>query len=137
MVLEYHVHSQKREQFIDITSHLAEAVAKAKIDEGVVTVFVPHTTAAVTINENADPSVRRDILVILAKLVPEHGDYHHAEGNSDAHLKASLFGASERVLVQHGKLVLGMWQSVFFTEFDGPRNRRIIVHVEGRNQNNA
>lgn len=129
MIYEFSIRTENRQELVDVTSMLAEALKKSGVSEGVVTAFVPHTTAAVTINENADPSVKRDILTHLSKLIPERGDFHHAEGNSDAHLKSSLFGSSERVLVDGGKLLLGTWQSVFFAEFDGPRTRRLYVQV--------
>jgi secondary thiamine-phosphate synthase enzyme len=92
-------------------------------------VFIPHTTAAVTINENADPDVRRDIDMHMSKLVPAGGDYQHSEGNSDGHIKSSLFGPSLTLIVSNGNPVLGTWQSVFFCEFDGPRNRKVVIRV--------
>lgn len=131
MIFEYSVSSSTREELIDITHLLTEAVKEAGIEEGEVAAFVPHTTAAITINENADPSVKRDILTTLRRLIPMNGDYRHSEGNSDAHLKASLFGSSERILVRDGRLLLGTWQGVYFSEFDGPRKRRLHVHVSG------
>jgi secondary thiamine-phosphate synthase enzyme len=100
---------------------------EAGIVSGVCYLYVPHTTAAVTINEGADPSVQRDIQIVLNKLVPFEGDYHHREGNSSAHIKATLMGISQNVLVDEGRLVLGTWQSIFFCEFDGPRHRRVAL----------
>ena len=125
MIKEISIMTGKRNEFIDITDRIRSLVKD--IEEGFVTVFCPHTTAAVTINENADPDVPRDILFKLSDLIPESDDYHHSEGNSDAHLKSSLVGASETVIVKDGKLVLGTWQAVFFCEFDGPRDRKVIV----------
>jgi len=99
------------------------------VGEGICHLFIPHTTAAVTINENADPSVTRDILMMLNKLIPSEDDYRHLEGNSPAHIKSSLLGCSETVFVESGKLVLGTWQGIFFCEFDGPRSRKVYVKV--------
>jgi len=128
-VYEFSVGTQRRTEMIDITDKVASAVSETGIDRGIVVVFVPHTTAGVTINENADPGVPADILAKLADLVPEHGAWRHAEGNSDAHVKASLVGASATVIIEGGRLVLGTWQSIFFCEFDGPRSRRVYVTV--------
>lgn len=125
MIKELSIKTSKRNELIDITD-LIEPLVK-DIKEGQVTVFCPHTTAAITINENADPDVVRDILWKLEQLIPHSGNYHHSEGNSDSHIKSSLVGCSETVLVKNGKLILGTWQSIFFCEFDGPRSRKIIV----------
>ena len=114
--------------FIDITRGVQSAVDSLDVTNGAVQVFVPHTTAGVTINENADPDVPRDILARLEALIPHHGDYRHGEGNSDAHIKVLLTGSSVLVPVEGGQLVLGTWQSVFFTEYDGPRNRKVLVN---------
>ncbi len=114
---------------IDITGQVREILRESGIEDGFCLVFVPHTTAAVTINENADPDVPRDILAQMDKAIPFHGDYRHSEGNSAAHIKASLFGASEMILVEKGSLVLGTWQSIFFCEFDGPRTRQVFVKI--------
>ncbi len=121
------VNTTEREQLVDITSQISQFLTSREYRDGIVHVFVPHTTAGVTINENADPDVRRDILRFLRDRVPLDYGFHHAEGNSDAHIKASLMGSSVSVVVQHGRLVLGTWQSLFFCEFDGPRNRKILV----------
>jgi len=126
MIKELSIKTHKRNAFIDITSQIEELVKD--ISEGVVTIYVPHTTAAVTINEHADPDVQSDILRKLSDLIPKEDNYDHAEGNSDAHVKTSLFGSSARVIVKDGKLVLGTWQGIFFCEFDGPRTRKIMVH---------
>lgn len=123
------VKTQVRRQMIDITSRLQEIVTDANHQSGFIYCFVPHTTAAITINENADPDVTRDILYKLAKEIPQDDGYHHLEGNSDAHLQASLFGASEQILFENRVLVLGSWQAVYFCEFDGPRHRQLIVKV--------
>jgi secondary thiamine-phosphate synthase enzyme len=119
------VHSRQRTEFIDITGRVEEALGQAGLNEGAVVVYVPHTTAACTINENADPDVVRDMTVHLARSIPEKGDYRHGEGNSDSHIKASLFGASQHVIVDNGRLVLGRWQGIYFCEFDGPRTRQV------------
>ena len=127
MVRYINIKSKTRTEFIDVTEKIQEVVKEAGIANGVCYLFVPHTTAGVTINEGADPSVQRDIQTYLNKLVPFEGDYHHREGNSSAHIKASMIGLSEHVFVDEGKLVLGTWQSIFFCEFDGPRHRRLAV----------
>ena len=114
-----------RTDFINLTAQIQAALRELGVLEGSVTVFVPHTTAGITINENADPDVVRDLTTSLERLVPWRGDYHHGEGNSAAHLKASLMGSSVRVLVSAGRLQLGTWQGIFFCEFDGPRQREV------------
>lgn len=114
---------------IDITGDVNEAVATSAVDEGVAFVFVPHTTAAVTVNENADPTVQSDMLRHLRTLVPEDAGFDHAEGNSDGHLKSSLVGATATVPVSGRRLALGAWQGVYFCEFDGPRQRQVYVQV--------
>ena len=119
-----------RSQFIDITSKIEQAVIESGVSNGICTIFVPHTTAGVTINENADPSVVSDIINTLNKLVPRDAGYTHSEGNADSHVKASLMGSSVQVIVKNGSLVLGTWQGVYFCEFDGPRNRQILVEVK-------
>jgi secondary thiamine-phosphate synthase enzyme len=125
------VRTRQRAQLTDITDEVRSIVSKAAVRSGVVTVCSLHTTAGMTINENADPDVGRDLLWKLGELVP-HGDaYRHAEGNSDSHTKASLVGLSVQVPVQDGRLVLGTWQAIYFCEFDGPRNRRVSVTIIG------
>ena len=128
-MIEIKVSTRKRSEMVDITSSVQDVIESEKISDGFVVVYVPHTTAGVTINEGADPSVQRDIVETLKKMVPESGDYHHMEGNSDAHIKASLIGSSELVLVKNGSLVLGTWQHIFFFEGDGPRSRMVYVEV--------
>lgn len=123
------VRTNSREEFIDVTQYISKAVKESGITNGIAYCFIPHTTAAITINENADPDVKRDLLYKLNKEIPQNDGYHHAEGNSDAHLKTSLFGPSEQILVENGKLVLGTWQGVYFCEFDGPRQRKLIIKV--------
>jgi secondary thiamine-phosphate synthase enzyme len=123
------VTTRKRIELVDITGQVRDALRRFSVTSGACFVYVPHTTAAVTINESADPSVGRDINHILARLVPAGADYEHAEGNADAHAKAALVGSSVTVLVENGELVLGTWQGIFFCEFDGPRNRKVMVKV--------
>jgi secondary thiamine-phosphate synthase enzyme len=125
----FQVQTQTRNQLVDITAQVQEALRELGATDGVCTVFCPHTTAAITINENADPDVCRDWLENLNRLVPAHQDYYrHGEGNSDSHVKSSLVGASEQVIVENGKLQLGTWQSIYFAEFDGSRTR--TVHIK-------
>jgi secondary thiamine-phosphate synthase enzyme len=123
------VRSSKKDQVIDITADVAEAVKKSGVKEGICLVYVPHTTAGVTINENADPSVKSDFLMGLREMVPDNLDYDHAEGNSPAHIKASLVGISTSVIVSAGRPVFGTWQGIYFCEFDGPRSRKVYVKV--------
>ena len=128
--VQFTLQSSGRSQLIDITSRVREAVTASGIREGLCTIFIPHTTAAVTINENADPDVARDFLYELDKIVPWQDGYRHAEGNSAAHLKSSLIGVSEQVLIENGRLMLGTWQGIYFCEFDGPRTRRVLVRID-------
>ena len=125
------IQSGKRVEMIDITSRDQEALDESRIKEGLCAVYVPHTTAGITVNEGADPSVCVDIMDYLSRLVPERGNYRHFEGNSDAHIKTTIVGASETVLVEKGRLSLGRWQRIFFCEFDGPRSRNVWVMVLG------
>ena len=126
-MMELKVKSTKKNEMIDITSDIQEMINRENLKEGHIIVYVPHTTAGITINEGADPSVQHDIIETLKKIIPEDGDYHHMEGNSDAHIKASLLGSSITVLVENKRLVLGTWQHIFFYEGDGPRNRRVYI----------
>ncbi len=117
---------------VDVTGQVEAAVRDAGIRNGDVIVFCPHTTAAITINENADPAVVHDMLMVFDQVIPRsHPGYRHDEGNSDAHCKSSLVGCSEQVLIKDGSLTLGTWQGIYFCEFDGPRNRKVIVQVRG------
>ncbi len=123
------IESKDREAFIDITSKIQEIITASGMQTGTCVLHVPHTTAAITVNEGADPSVASDILAYLAERVPYRGPYRHMEGNSDAHIKSTLVGVSQVLAVEGGKLVLGTWQSIFFCEFDGPRSRRLHVQL--------
>ena len=125
--MEIAVATHSKTEFIDMTARIQVVVAREGMASGLCMVYVPHTTAGVTINESADPSVQRDILMVLDRMVPERADYRHLEGNSPAHVKASLMGASVLVAVTSGRLVLGTWQGIFFCEFDGPRSRKVHV----------
>ncbi len=129
---EFRVSTRNRTEMVDITSRIQAAVHEAGIQNGDVIVYCPHTTAGITINENADPSVSHDILLTLDEAVPvSNVRYRHSEGNSDAHVKSSLVGCSEQVLIKDGHLTLGTWQGVYFCEFDGSRNRRVILQIRG------
>lgn len=121
------VKTHHRTEFVDITPQVQQALAELDIQTGVVTVFIPHTTAGITINENADPDVVADLSTVFDRMIPWEGGYKHIEGNSAAHAKASLMGSSVRVIVEHGQLQLGTWQSLYFCEFDGPRSRQVWV----------
>lgn len=127
----FSVRTTERHQFIDITGQVQRCVDEVGFEDGLVCVFVPHTTAGVTINENADPDVVRDLLDTLARLIPERSGYRHVEGNSDSHVKSSLIAPSLMVIVEGGRLKLGTWQAVYFAEFDGPRNRQCWVKMVG------
>ena len=123
------VHTGSRTEFLDLTGRIQAAVQESGVQDGLCHLFVPHTTAAVTINENADPSVRADILMVLNKVISERESYRHLEGNSPAHIKASVIGPQLTLLVSGGRLVLGTWQGIFFCEFDGPRTRRLHLKI--------
>jgi secondary thiamine-phosphate synthase enzyme len=128
MVRYINVRSRSRIELIDITEMVQEVVKEAAVENGICYLYVPHTTAGITINEGADPSVQRDIQSTLSRLVPHEMNYFHREGNADAHIKSTMVGISVSVIIDEGKLLLGTWQSVFFCEFDGPRHRRIAVN---------
>jgi secondary thiamine-phosphate synthase enzyme len=129
---DFRISTKKRNQMIDITSQVRSFVSQSGITNGDAIVYCPHTTAAITINENADPSVPHDILLTLEELLPHHRPgYRHSEGNSDAHCKSSLLGCSEQILIKDKSPDLGTWQGIFFCEFDGPRSRKVIVQVRG------
>lgn len=117
------------EGFYDITSMVNDAIKTVKAESGICVIYTPHTTAAITINENADPDVKRDLKFALSKVSPDRPEFKHFEGNSAAHLKSSLFGCSETVIIDKGKLLLGTWQDIYFCEFDGPRTRKFYVKI--------
>jgi secondary thiamine-phosphate synthase enzyme len=119
-----------RTEFVNITSSVQKVVSQSGVKSGICYVYVPHTTAGVTINEGADPSVVEDIITALNKLIPNKAGYRHMEGNSDAHIKASLLGSSQAIIVEDGRLLLGTWQAVFFCEFDGPRSREVTIKIQ-------
>ena len=129
--MEYLLKTTKAQEFVDITSFIKDAVIKSGVRDGIAVVFVPHTTAGVTINENADPDVVRDILYGFNNAFPEPSGYLHVEGNSHAHIKASLMGPSCNIIIENGKLKLGTWQGIYFCEFDGPRSRKIYIKIVG------
>lgn len=130
MVKSLTVNTKDHSEMIDITSLVDQEVKKSGIDDGVCMLFVPHTTAGITINESADPGVRLDIQTVLDKLVPWEGSYRHLEGNSAAHIKSSIIGSSVMIIIESGRLKLGTWQGIFFCEFDGPRSRRLHMNVQ-------
>ena len=123
------VKTKAKTELIDVTSEIEALVRSSGINEGLCMLYVPHTTAAVTINESADPSVKSDILMILNKVIPWDAGYRHLEGNSPAHIKSTLVGPSELIAIENGRLVLGAWQGIFFCEFDGPRTRKLHVRL--------
>jgi len=127
MLFKHQIKTNSREEMIDITSHVKESIKNSKINDGIAVIYVPHTTAGITINEGADPAVCEDIVLKLDELVPRSAHYRHLEGNADSHIKASLIGSSVTVIVEKGRVVLGTWQRIFFCEFDGPRTRKIWV----------
>lgn len=129
MLKTLNVKSRTRTEFIDITEDINRIVKESGLKSGICYIYVPHTTAGITINEGADPSVKRDILATLNKLIPFEGDYQHMEGNSAAHIKSSLVGVSSTILIEDARLLIGTWQSVFFCEFDGPRQRRVFIKM--------
>lgn len=126
------VKSHRQVEMIDISAEVFKIIRESQIEDGLAVVFTPHTTAAITINENADPDVCRDLVMAINKIVPMQDGYHHLEGNSAAHLKSSLFGASETLIVNKGEVVLGTWQGIYFCEFDGPRQRQVQIQVIGQ-----
>ena len=130
MIFELSVKSHKREEFINITSDIENKVKESGISSGLCHIFIPHTTAGVTINEGADPDVLRDLEYGLDRCVPYEGKYHHMEGNSPAHIKSSIVGCDKTVFIANGHLVLGTWQSIYFCEFDGPRTRKVLIKVK-------
>jgi len=129
MIFKYNIKTNTRNELIEITDIVQKAVTESRINEGMCYIFAPHTTVGITINENADPSVKRDILYFMNKLIPNNENFQHMEGNSDTHLKSSIFGCSENIIVEDGRLLLGTWQGIYFCEFDGPRNRKVYIKI--------
>jgi secondary thiamine-phosphate synthase enzyme len=129
MIQRISINTKAKVEFQDITRLIQDIVSSSHIQSGVCHVFVPHTTAGVTINEHADPSVVKDIAAQFDVLVPQHDNYRHLEGNSPAHIKATIVGSSETIIIDNGRLVLGTWQGIFFCEFDGPRNRDLLIKL--------
>jgi len=129
MLRKLSIRTSRRVEFVDVTNEIRRIVKEVNISEGIVVVYVPHTTCGITINEHADPSVVSDITLHLSKLIPENGNYAHVEGNSDAHIKASIMGSSVTLIVNNGNLLLGTWQGIFLCEFDGPRTREVYVKI--------
>ena len=129
MLEKIKVDTQKRCQLVDITNQIKKVIVKQKIKEGILHIFCPHTTAAVTVNENYDPSVQTDISETLSKLIPHHAGYAHTEGNADAHIKAALMGSSRILFIQNSKIAFGSWQGIYLCEFDGPRTREVWIKV--------
>ena len=126
---EINISTSKRVDLVNITSHVQKVVSESQVDNGIVVVFVPHTTCGVTINEGSDPDVVRDIEFQLEKLIPYQQGYQHMEGNADSHIKTCLVGSSENIIITNGQLVLGTWQSLFLCDFDGPRNRKVYIKI--------
>ena len=127
--IKFNVRTNTHTEMQDITAQVQRAVTESGVSDGLCTVFIPHTTAAVTINENADPDVVRDFKMEINKIVPWEDGYHHMEGNSAAHLKSSMIGFSEQIIIENGRLLLGTWKGIYFCEFDGPRTRKVFVRV--------
>ncbi|MFZ5969922.1 MAG: secondary thiamine-phosphate synthase enzyme YjbQ [Bacillota bacterium] len=128
-LFQFSISTKKPQEFVDITYLMNQALEKTGIQDGIAVIYCPHTTAGITINENADPDVVRDMISALDKVFPIEGDYRHFEGNSHAHLKSSCMGAEKTMIIHEGKLLLGTWQSIYFCEFDGPRNRKVFIKV--------
>ncbi len=129
MLAKIKVSTPIRNQLVDITKEIQTIIDKHKIREGILYIFCPHTTAAITVNENYDPSVQSDISNTLSKLIPHHSDYAHTEGNADAHIKAAMVGSSRILFIQNGKIAFGTWQGIYLCEFDGPRTREVWVKI--------
>lgn len=129
MLHSIRVRTNRRTEFVDISREIEKLVEKTKADEGLCCIYIPHTTAGVTINENADPDVTRDILTALDKIVPQEDGYRHSEGNSAAHIKAGMTGFAQTVVISGGRLLLGTWQGIYLCEFDGPRERTVLVKI--------
>ena len=129
MLKTLEIKTNSRAEIIDITDRIQKVISENKIKSGICILYVPHTTAGITINENYDPSVKADILDVLEKIAPLSARYKHTEGNADSHIKTSLVGSSATVLIEEGKILLGSWQGILFCEFDGPRTRKLVVKV--------
>jgi secondary thiamine-phosphate synthase enzyme len=129
MIKQLSIRTSSRVELLDITHQIQSVVKESKVKSGICSVYVPHTTAGITINENADPSVRKDIIKELNRVIPFDDNYSHLEGNAAAHIKAALVGSSETIVIEGGSLVLGTWQGIYFCEFDGPRSRTVIVKI--------
>jgi secondary thiamine-phosphate synthase enzyme len=129
MMITLSITTSRQTEFLDITREVEKAVLNEQVSDGLILVYVPHTTAGITINEGADPSVQEDLLRVLNQLIPFKGPYRHGEGNSPAHIKASLIGSSISVMIETGHLILGTWQSIFLCEFDGPRTRKVLIKI--------
>ena len=129
MIKEIGINSRKRVEMINLTGKIEVIVAEAGFEQGAVIIYTPHTTAGLTINESADPDVQKDLINKLNKVIPFDDQYRHFEGNSDAHIKSSIIGTSEHVIIDHGKPLLGQWQAIYFCEFDGPRKRKVYVKM--------
>jgi secondary thiamine-phosphate synthase enzyme len=129
MLKSINIKTKSRTEFVDITAKIQNVLDDAGIKDGICYIYVPHTTAGVTINEGADPSVAKDIQDMLSRLIPQNFNYSHMEGNSDAHIKSTIVGSSIKVIVEGGRFLLGTWQAIFFCEFDGHRNRRVVVKI--------
>lgn len=137
MLHSFSIQTQSQTEFLDITHQIQTIVSESRVQNGLCQVFIPHTTAGITINENADPSVRHDMIMELNKVIPFDDNYHHMEGNSAAHIKSSLMGISLSVIIDEGRLMLGTWQGIYFCEFDGPRQRKVWVKFpEEKNTSN-
>ena len=130
MLKEIPIKTAKRTELVNITGKVEQIVKESKVAGGLCVVYTPHTTAAITINENADPDVIADIIAKLNKLIPENENYLHSEGNGDAHIKSSLLGCEKTLLIKQGKLLLGTWQGIYFCEFDGPRERKVLIKIQ-------
>jgi len=126
---QYSISTNNKQEFVLLDSYLEEALAESQVDNGIAIVYCPHTTGGITINENADPDVKTDLKLGLNKTFPNDPDYVHGEGNSDGHMKSSVVGASETLIIEDGALIFGTWQSVYFTEFDGPRTRTVYIKI--------
>lgn len=129
MIKSINVKTSSREEFVDIRAEVEKVVKDSGIKNGVCYLYVPHTTAGITINEGADPSVKKDIINTLKKIAPYGADYAHMEGNADSHVKTTLVGSSVNIFIEGGRLILGQWQSIFFCEFDGPRTRKVYIKI--------